>query len=368
MAGFLVVAVGVFRRAPPAAGDPGSGTGGYTLLAESVEPLHQDLRTADGRDAVGLGPDEARALEGAAIARFRLRPGDDASCLNLYQPRDPRLLAPEPAFLREARFRFHSSLAATDAERANPWLLLEREEADALPVIGDHASLQYVLKAGLGDVIEVAREGRAPLRLRVVGMLQDSLFQGELLTGERHFVRAFPEIDGYRVLLVAPPPGREAAAATALESGLRDLGLDVTPAGDRLAAYHRVENTYIATFQALGALALVIGTFGLGTVLARNVLERRRELAVLRAVGYRTRDLARMVMAEDALLVGLGLVTGLACALIAVLPAALARGGTIPWGTIGLMLAGVAVAALLAGRSAVALVRRGSLIEDLKSE
>jgi hypothetical protein len=33
----------------------------------------------------------------------------------------------------------------------------------------------------------------------------------------------------------------------------------------KLAAFHRVENTYLATFQALGALGLLLGTLGLGT-------------------------------------------------------------------------------------------------------
>ena len=52
---------------------------------------------------------------------------------------------------------------------------------------------------------------------------------------------------------------------------------------DRIAAFHRVENTYLSTFQSLGALGLLLGTAGLAAVLLRNVLERRRELALLRA-------------------------------------------------------------------------------------
>ena len=76
----------------------------------------------------------------------------------------------------------------------------------------------------------------------------------------------------------------------ALESRLADFGFDAEPAAARLAAFHRVENTYIATFQTLGALGLLLGTLGLGAVLVRNAFEQRRELALLRAVGYRARD------------------------------------------------------------------------------
>ena len=64
------------------------------------------------------------------IEPFRLLPGDDASCLNLYEPRNPRILAPRDAFLAEGRFAFQDSLASTEAERANPWLLLNRDFPD----------------------------------------------------------------------------------------------------------------------------------------------------------------------------------------------------------------------------------------------
>ena len=73
---------------------------------------------------------------------------------------------------------------------------------------------------------------------------------------------------------------------------------------ERLAGFHRVENTYLSTFQSLGALGLVLGTIGLLAVLLRNVLERRAELALLRAMGYRERTLAAMVVAEHVLLLG----------------------------------------------------------------
>ena len=67
-----------------------------------------------------------------------------------------------------------------------------------------------------------------------------------------------------------------------------------------------MENTYLSTFQTLGGLGLLLGTVGLATVLLRNVLERRRELALLGAVGYRRRHFLLMVMAENALLLAAG--------------------------------------------------------------
>ena len=94
-------------------------------------------------------------------------------------------------------------------------------------------------------------------------------------------MRLFPRHEGYRVWMIETPAGQDAADVTThLEDRLSDFGLDVIDTHERWAAYHQVENTYLATFQALGSLGLLLGTVGLGAVLARNVLERRREIGL----------------------------------------------------------------------------------------
>ena len=282
-ASFVIVSVGAFRHSGPPDTGRQSESGGFALLARSVLPLHHDPETAEGRAALGL--DGAPELEGARIARFRLAAGEDASCLNLYRPDRPSVIAPTAAFLGERRFEFQKSLAETAEEKANPWLLLERDaDAGAIPVIADASALEYVLHRSLGETFALGDTG---VRVRVVGALRPGLLQGELVTGERHFLSAFPGAEGFRFFLVETPPGRESAVQAALESRLADFGFDAEPAAARLAAFHRVENTYIATFQTLGALGLLLGTLGIGAVLVRNAFEQRRELALLRAVGYR---------------------------------------------------------------------------------
>lgn len=85
-------------------------------------------------------------------------------------------------------------------------------------------------------------------------------------------MRQFPAIAGWRVFLIYGP----LEAAGPLEEALSNYGFDAQPAAERLAAYHRVENTYLSTFQALGGFGL-LGTLGLAAVLLlRNALERRR--------------------------------------------------------------------------------------------
>jgi len=371
---FLIVAVDSFRRDAGDALDPQSGTGGYPLLGESLLPIPYDLATPQGREAAGVSANASGGVRDLRFASFRLRPGDDASCLNLYTPQNPRILAVSPEFIAAGRFSFQGSLAQTPEEQLNPWTLLDQRFDDGtVPAIADATSMAYVLHRRLGEdfVLDHVRDLQTgqPLRLRLVAALRDSVFQSELIISEQQFQRLFarePSAAGYRVFLISAPAQSAAAATGALEESLADYGFDVVSTADRLAAYHRVENTYLSTFQALGGLGLLLGTFGLAAVLLRNVLERRRELALLRAVGYRQRDLVLLIAAENTFLLLLGLFTGVITALLAIAPA-LAERGTLP-GISFALLGGVLLVGLLASIAAVVAAVRAPLLQVLRSE
>jgi putative ABC transport system permease protein len=368
---FVIVSVGAFRRgAPEDARDVHGGTGGYTLFAESVVPLLFDPNTAEGRGELGLvAAGLRRVLGDTTIMRFRLRPGEDGSCLNLYKPTSPRIIAPARPFVEAGGFRFGATMAESDAERRNPWLLLDKTFPDgAVPVIGDGNSLQYVMHVGVGDDILVPGPGGTPIALRVVAALNDSVFQSELIIGEAQFTRLFPRIAGYRFFVARPPEGRDEEVTTALEDGLSDFGFDVQSTAARLAAYHRVENTYLATFQALGGLGLLLGTLGLGAILLRNVLERRRELALLQAVGYEGRTLGWMVVAESIALMAAGIAAGTLSAALAVAPAIATRATSLPITSTLLVLAAVFAAGLVSSLLATRAAAASPLLAALKAE
>jgi putative ABC transport system permease protein len=353
LATFLVVAVDAFRRPLEAfSGDPKAGDGGYPLLAESIVPVVYDMNSTAGQQSLNLVAIEKLAK----VERFRLRPGDDVSCLNLYQPKNPRILAPSPEFLRRGRFTFQSA--------AENWLLLESPPQDgAIPAIVDANTLEYTLHLKLGDVFTADRA-----KLRVVGALRDSVFQSEFLISEQNFVRLFPGQEGFRFFLVDTSPANAARVSQLLEESLSDYGFDVSRTSDRLAGFHQVENTYLSTFQTLGSLGLILGTAGLAAVMLRNILERRRELALLQAMGYTPADLAVMIMSESLFLLLSGLAIGVVCALLAIAPAFASRGGAFSAASLGLLLVGVALSGLLASLVAMRAVTRSPLLAALRSE
>ena len=160
--------------------------------------------------------------------------------------------------------------------------------------------------------------------------------------------------------------------AQILDQSLADYGFDAAPTSGRLASFHRVENTYLSTFQMLGSLGLILGTFGLAAVMLRNILERagrrRRELALLQAVGYKPSDLAVMVLSESLFLLVSGLAIGTVCALLAIAPAFSSRGGRFSLVSLALLLAGVLLSGLLSSLVAMRAVTRAPLLAALRAE
>jgi putative ABC transport system permease protein len=371
-AAFLIVAVSAFRMSPTA-----QGVGGFDLLAESSQPIYDDLNSPIGRKE--LLADKAAVLADSTILSLRLKAGDDASCRNLYQPTQPRILGVTPQMVSyfndpqlPARFGWSGSAAKSDDERANPWRLLSGATADGepVPVVLDQNTAMYSLRlyGGVGQTFDVKYTDGTTVEFRVAGLLANSVLQGNLLIGEAEFKRLFPQISGYRFFLIRSPTGKVNEVASMLEDRLGDEGFDTVDARSRLAELLAVQNTYISTFQSLGALGLVLGTFGLAAVQLRSVFERRKELALMRAAGFRRGRLGQMVLLENLLLLIGGLAIGTLAALLAVLPQMLLGEARPPLVDLAVMLGIVLVAGVATGFIAVRATLRAPLVGALRGE
>ncbi len=384
---FLLVAVAAGRRNPAVeTPDRSSGNGGFLFVAESTTPLIHDLSTPAGRGKLDLNPqpdsNDAKLLEKMQALSIRVRPGENASCLNLYQTRIPTILG-VPNNGLNGRFKF---IGEHHLKGFTPWQHLKSSSTDGtIPVIGDMNTLMYSLHKGIGDTINVPDDTNPKATLRIAGMLDSSVFQDVLLMSEENFLKLFPEQAGYRYFLIGDrrfeDGGRRfedgdralskedaRALSDLLETGLAPYGFDVEPIGDRLANFLAVQNTYLSTFQTLGGLGLLLGTIGLGTVMLRNVIERRAELALLRAVGFRPSAIRRLVLFENAFLLACGLFVGTASALLAMLPHLLSTGADVPWLSGAGLLVGIFAIGLLAATGATAEAVRTPIVATLRGE
>jgi ABC-type antimicrobial peptide transport system permease subunit len=82
-----------------------------------------------------------------------------------------------------------------------------------------------------------------------------------------------------------------------------------------------VQNTFLAGFQALGTLGLVLGAAGVAAVQFQSVLERLGSLGLMAAVGFTAARLRLVVVLETVLMVALGLAVGTLAGCLAVVPA-----------------------------------------------
>ena len=124
----------------------------------------------------------------------------------------------------------------------------------------------------------------------------------------------------------------------------------------------------LSIFQALGGLGLLLGSAGLAIVVARNVLERRREFGLLEAVGFKHRIVRRLVFAEHRWLIALGLLAGAISALFAVSPQLDSKGGGFPLMEFGLLFASLALGCVVWTWLATRVALRESQLPALRNE
>ncbi len=361
---FLIVAVGANRKSPCKDTGATSPAGGFALYGESALPVPGDLNDAkEARRKYGLTPAD---LEGARFVQLRIHDGDDASCLNLNRPQRPKIMGVSPELL-QGRFTFARTIEPTNA----PWRLLERRMSDgAVPAIGDHATIVWALDKAVGDTLDYTDERGRTFRIRLVGSLAGSVLQSGLIISERNFTECFGSESGYRAFLIDVRAEKVDSLTRTLtgKGRLGDLGLELTASAKRLEAFYDVHNTYLSIFQALGSLGLLLGSAGLGVVVLRNVLERRGELALLRAVGFTRPAIFRLVLYEHWLLLAAGLLCGSAAGLAAVVPALRSAGAAAPYLSLSATLAAVAAGGILWIYLATAAAMRGPMLAALRSE
>jgi ABC-type antimicrobial peptide transport system permease subunit len=368
---FLIVSIGVFRLdANRDASKRTSGTGGFALIGETTMPVLHDVNAESGRDFFALSE---RDLDGVNFVPFRVRQGDEASCLNLNRAQKPRLLGVTPKML-EGRFSFASMIKGPPPDLK--WNLLKSPpdnwkfdgDVPLVPAIGDANSVRWAMGKGLGETIDFQDEQGRPFKVWIVATVANSILQGQLLIDEAEFVKRFPGESGYRMFLIDAPSNRVAEVSATLSRAMQDVGLELTPTAQRLAQFNAVQNTYLGTFQVLGGLGLLLGSVGLGIVVLRNVLERRGELAVLLAVGFRRPTLQRLLLIENGALLALGLALGVVAAAVAVLPALLSPSAQLPVVSLTLTLVVVLINGALWTWAATRFALRGDLLAALRNE
>ncbi len=323
----------------------------YAFVAESSLPLHRNLNSPEARIDLGFNADDSALIEKSIIFPFRVLPGEDVSCLNLYKPKEPQILGAPISMRYEEPWRF---------------IFLEHPNDKRVYAIGDENSLRWILHHNPKDDFIIQDENDDSLFLQL-NTIKNSLFQSQLIISESDFIKNFPSQSGYQFFLIKTPVELREQTQQVLETTLEEYGFDVTSASERLANFRAVENTYISTFQSLGGLGVLIGTLGIGLVLFRNIIERRGQLATLRAFGFRMQLLFKMLLLESCFILTVGMLIGIAAGIVAIFSSQ-GHIPSFPWVSLTITLLLIFLFGIISNCIAVSVALRSPLLSTLKSE
>ena len=328
---FVVVSTGLNRKDLYSdANDKSSGTGGFLFYSESTMPVLHDLNDTETKQQFDIADE-------IGFVQMRISDGDDASCLNLNRISRPRILG-VPSEALDGRFSFIRQ--SEEFEAIGDWSALKVElEGGVVPAIADQTVIQWGLGLKVGDTIMYKAENGDDLPVKLIGGLANSIFQGNILIDEEIFLKHFPSSSGIHVFLVESGTEDRALLEEELKRSFRNSGLEIQYTADRLAEFNSVENTYLSIFLLLGGLGMILGTFGLGLSLVRNIQDRRQELGLLGAVGFPKGKILGMLTREHALLLSLGILIGALGAFIATVPSVFSDFIEASWQTALILIA-----------------------------
>ena len=209
----------------------------------------------------------------------------------------------------------------------------------------------------LGDRVTLATPGGASVNETITGIYKDNqLLSSWLVSGDTY--RKLTPSSRYAdfVALVKAAPG---TSASTLRAGLDDATnqyytVDVKDRVEFKGQQASQINGLLGLLYGLLGLAIIIAIMGIINTLALSVVERRREIGMLRAVGMLRGQLRRTIYVESLLIAVFGAVLGLALGLTfgALFTHRLRDQGlsvlTIPWGQAVTFLVVAAVVGVLA--------------------
>ena len=241
--------------------------------------------------------------------------------------------------------------------------------------VGIGTALARQASRGLGDEILLAAFGRT-VRVPVRAVVRDYMAGGSSVVMTRETARRLLGIDSVDAVLVTARPAEAARLQQPLHEIAQAHSMLLQSQRDMRAMMDRITTGLVGALWSILGLGFVVGSLGVANTVAMNVLEKRRTIGLLRAVGMTGRQISRLVLIES-LLIGavgglIGVVAGIVTALFIQLssqallghPLAMSIRPTVILGNVAAALAITAVAAWLPARRAVRL----DLLEAIASE
>lgn len=206
------------------------------------------------------------------------------------------------------------------------------------------------------DTVELTTQRGGPQTFTVVGIYQRSqLLSGPLLSVEDARASFRSPLQATQGFITIEKSANADALQERVEALLEDNpGVSVESQSDYVEQQASQVNTFVIMLYMLLGLAIVIAVLGIINTLALSILERTRELGLMRVVGMRRSQVIQMVTVESVVIAVFGALLGLVvgCALGIAVVRALEDQGipvlSVPWGSMVVFLVLAVIVGLIA--------------------
>ena len=158
-----------------------------------------------------------------------------------------------------------------------------------------------------------------PRSFPVVGILEFSVFRGAFVSRDafRETFAGSPMAQGNTTFFFRAKSGIDVVRLTLdLERDFRGIGMNTVNLRTVIENGLAGSNAFFLLFQGFLGLGLVVGIASLGVIAARSVIERKLEIGVMRALGYRRPQVVRSFLLESLFITSLGVAIGLTVGLL----------------------------------------------------
>jgi putative ABC transport system permease protein len=290
-----------------------------TTGAAPVTHMSAALRTAPGirpADITAVGSQSVLAVKAIQVGTGRV-------------PESYPVRGLDDAFLRRTTFGlgatargYDSAREVWNAMRAHPGLavvdslVVPRRDNWSFGPVPDFSVTGFFFEDGVFDPIPLQvideQTGRS-LSLKVIGVLKDTA-PFEMLgisTSQRTLADAFPGRVQPTIHYFALARGVDAEATAAkLESAFLANGLEAQSIHEVVQDYVAGNVTFNRLIEGFMGLGLIVGVAALGVISARAVVERRQQIGVMRAIGFRSRMVQAAFLLESSFVALTAIVVG----------------------------------------------------------
>lgn len=287
-------------------------TGGFELSAASSAPIpHLDKALASASAVQASAFSAAGGVAELEVDTIRL-----SSSTSAWRPSHLTLV--DTGWLQGTRHQLLQRAPGYDTDEEVWRALVERPGlAVAVPESATDAAPAGLQDPAWEDAVWVRDpRGGQSLRLSVIGLLdpRSSVQEGVLTSAESAAGKLPPfDWDEYFFKLAQGEDARRVAMG--LEFSFAEQGLRVDLSGEQALQREAVRillNYLLTGFMGLG---LIVGIAALGVIAIRAVVERRKQMATMRAIGFKSSAVQLALLVETSVIAALGILLGIAAGL-----------------------------------------------------